>query len=195
MVGLDFVVRAYLEAQSDLKRNSILQKIFELFTPITIKFCNRYRHIEESEVITQHVHIGISLALRKLDFGSENAGAIIYRHIQRELHQFIVLPFYRDKNRDGEKVPLENVEYKLTTKKVISEDDIITKLDIENAIKKLPEDKRLLVRLWLSGYNLHEIQNDVVGADVISSNRKSVYYHFSNTKSMLRENLVGYACA
>lgn len=195
MTGLEPLVREYIEAQTDYKKNKILRKILDLYNHATIRFCNRYRSLEEPEVIKQHVHIGIMLALEKFNMDFDNLDAFIFYHIQREIRQFIVQHVYRDK-RAGIEISIEELEYHLTDKKILSEDAIVTKIDIENAVRKLSLTNRIIVTLWLSGYSLNDMKSYLSKIeDKISVKGSSIYYYFNDLKHILKGYLDDYSYA
>lgn len=192
MTVLEKLVRTYISEQSKMGKDRALKDILNFYAPYISLLCSRYRGIEEREVIQQHVHIGIFMALKDFDMDFENIYSTFTTHIMNEVYSNVVRQYYSKKRYNPYNIEIDIVSRYLESEECV-EDEVILKVDVENAIKQLPAGKRWIVNMWMLGYTLNSIKNNF--SSMMEGNAESIFYDFKMTLPVLRQQLAGYACA
>lgn len=193
MFCVETLSEAYYEETISRKKDRILQQIFDLYQPLIRKLCQKYRAIEEPEVIMQHIYLGIAVGLEKRVQG-ETVSKAIAKHVHREILDQVVRPFNRQKTSHGKDVvitdcPQENAGLYRDTREDV-EETVIMHMDMERAINNLPSKERKVMQLWLSGFTAKEIRAYL---RVTSSIHTSIfYYYFKKARALLALELPAY---
>jgi RNA polymerase sigma factor (sigma-70 family) len=198
MNTLEVLAKAYDDEPLPRKKDRILLQIFNAYQPLILKLCKQYSGIDEPEVIAQHIHLAIALALnnRKKFY---NVKAAIFSHVRREMVENIIRPHYRLKTSVGKDIALSDCVFKLESYlqdiKDESGDAIeksIMQIDLDTAMQKLPSKEYEILKLWLQGYSLKEIKAFMDITSVLYA--RSIYYHFKQARKRLIKLLPEYCC-
>jgi len=198
MGSLEILAEAYDKESLNRKKDKILVQIFNAYQPLILKLCKKYRGIEEPDVIAQHIHLAIALALNnRKNFNSVRTA--IFLSIKSELIDNVIRPYNRPSTSRGKDVTLsdclkENEKYLQEIKDENGDaiEKSLMKIDLDTAMHKLPSKEYEIVKLWLQGYSFKEIKAFM---DITSElYARSTYYHFKKAQKRLIRLLPEYAC-
>jgi RNA polymerase sigma factor (sigma-70 family) len=194
MQGLHSLSELYYQEKSNFKKEKLLLKIFRLYSPLIKKLCLKYKNLISDDDLTQHIHIGIYNGLENRKEGISINSSIFY-HIKSEISDKVikVLTAQKRYNRYEGYYDINNYQSIEQIKEcdnfyVNEEDNIITRIDIEMAVNKLPIKQKNIFNLWFQGYSVIEIK-EVIG----KKSNQIIYSYLKRIKQILQEELVDYA--
>jgi len=197
---LEQLSKLYKQETNIRKKDKIIQQVFDIYWPLSKKLCKKFRKLFEPDVVMQHIHIGIFKGLGEWDVDKGlKIETFIFKSIQIEISDYLLRPLNAKANiykytidniveDNNENTIYDIIDVHEDSKE--REDRFIVKIDVDNAVKRLPAKERKIIELWLKGFTLREIHAYL--SFTSSLHESIIFFYFKKAKIILQRFLSGY---